>query len=787
MLCGGAGIGKSVLLEQVFSPHEGIDSQSCVFIRFMDRDKTSKEFLKRLAFAFGFCAIPRLDEASFLADFIKKTVVDKIIVIDDFHDFGEHNIYSNFLAELIALTTCPGDAPPIRWVVAIRNQHNLPQGSWLASNRATLIDADVMLSVTDQEIENYCESHGIKSFKHKGIFRSLMLNASLIIAEKMNLRREDAPYPEDKIFRHRDQTAFLKISKLITNLEASLHIFLYSTCLLDEIDLDDLLESEHINPSALKKLSSLGIIHYDAVLEGLRYDSSVSHFLKSTLQYCSMPVIVEATKIASHVGSRRSDVMLGFSILSEHQAWDSIVEILKISGLFLLDHEPVHGSVEKALSKLPIEVAQNDPFIAGLWGVMTARVGFSDVSESWFQNALFSEQLSGHHRRTITFRYALEVARRERNDAFSLLEPLYQELESDPLLDPDLRALVRVAMSVVSIQNKRTDDAIMYSISALEADSYAFNDSTHARVHHGAAYTYLRAGHPFDSSPLADKAIHFAEADGSFELASWCLSLRQEIAHRFEHDFNLTLSYLRKLEFCAWLSEDARMMLIAALGIYWIALELGDQKLMAITRHHIDRYEAIDDYMQTQIRGTIVPGSAYTKAWQGEYDKAAHLIEIYAPRSHKGHNQAYRWSELAIYYSASYHLSQNIETRTKAYAAMVNARDQLKLIEHGLDHENDILTRLCIAAVLLERFTLANSIILLISGNKPHDWRTPALFEAMEALLEYWQKGESTARLRPAVRGLMANQMGAIAYLIGGLPRPHAAVRYEAATLAELT
>jgi hypothetical protein len=773
LLCGGAGIGKSCLLEEVFTIDGFVDESSCVVIRFTKRDHTVKAFLRRFAIVLNLYELPDLSRPEQMAGAINALPEGIVLVIDDFHELGHKPQFAGYLAKLIELTTRHGEKPPRRWVVAIRQLDELPQGILMAQNRLSLLNANEILAVQDRERDGMYALRGITHQPNVyGSMRTIMLSLGFIMANDLGYMGKRSDLPVAPTHGHRHKSGHRHVEKLVQRLNRSLQEFLYTTCLLDEIDLGDLLETNDLDPKALEKLAKIGLLHYDAVLGGLRYDDTVTDYLQETLNYCSTSIIERASRHAAHAGTRRADVMHGFKALVSHQAWDSILSILERYGLTLLDHEPVHGSVAFALQSLPDEVVQVSPVAAGIFGAMTARVGFGDVAESWFQNSLNMEGISQALRHQIGFRYALEVIRRERGDAIDLIGPLYEELESDPALDPDLRALVRIARAVVATHHHNDAEATFYLNQAIEADTLAYDDATHARVHHGAAYVLIRLGMPEMAIQLADKAIEFAVRDGFYDLAAWCVSIRQQLALNLQHDAPLALTYLRRLELYAWLSEDARMMVVAALGVFWIALEIGDMKLMTLAQNNIDRHDAVDDYMQKQIRQSLIPGSAYKQAWKGKYEEAAHLVELYAPLLQPGHSQAFRWSELAMFFASSYSLSGDRSMRTKAYEALKHVRTQLNQPNTPVEHENDVLFRTAIAALAIEKFDLIRDIMSIMQNSTLFDKRVHVMLEALDVMIDYWHNGGVSSDIASALEKLKDNNMGNMYRVIGGLPLP---------------
>lgn len=768
LLQGAPGVGKSWALDALFAFSDDIiERTACVFLRLTARDSMPEYFLWHLADALRMRIPPSYDEPERFIEAIRRLPAHTIIVLDELHLLGNAVAPHTLLNELIETTTRPLRGSPRRWLLSTRRSPLFPQAVWLADGRARLLEGDTILTLTAAESAELIESSGVTSGKPlrlHGTIRSAALNLAQLIAKERRLLGS----------RKQRRTAHSSIARFIDRLQPRLVETLTSLSLIQVIRPSLLQSTTLLDTEVVAILADLGLIHADPALGGFALDSALALELRTRLSQAPVAHISAATRLALHVGPHDADIRPGFTLLEEAEVWPELVALLEEFGFALLDRETLHGCVSHALAILPARYREQHPILTGLAGAVNARVGFGDIAESWFQNALNDERLVGAAKQEITYRYAVELLRRNRPDARTVLDPLRHELEANPAQNPNLFALVKSLHAAIAAQQNDRETAKRALRLSLDALDECCTRGTRAYVLHAGAYTARRLDNHQLAISLADEALLLADAEALHDLGSRTASIRQELAYMVEHDATLTATYLDLVDYHATLAGEARMQLFAWLTRFWLGVEAGDLELMISAQRHIEGSEACDDYMQAQLRQTIVPGIAIGEAWNGAFSHAAHLVEHYARSSPPGRHRAYRWSELAIYYAAIAATTNSSKAREQAAEALHEARLHLTPLADagGLGHENDILARIALTLILLQRRRGARILIGQIAQHAAIDHRAATIAESLACLSAYCDGSGTSRTLRRALTHLNDIGLGGIARLIAALPDP---------------
>lgn len=796
ILASAAGTGKSRLIDSVFEHNGDLDRQSCVMIRFDERVKDFDTFTRSFTAALDLQMPDDVNPYDFILAAIHRLPKGLVIIIDDLHILKGQEAAFNLIKKLVEESGTFNLNFGRRWLLGTRDVADLPYVFWHAKgacttlfnqntfpefpvnerpNKRTLRESALRFAAL--RYRNFPSYSIVQKDTHQNKQARLWIQhcdgktfgTTCICVHENHLHQLQHP----KVKRCQLSGATRSILNLLSILPTDLRSSILSCSLAYEMNPDFLIDHIPNIQESISILLALDLAHVDLASGQVKMDFLARKALHKILTHSSEKIIIVATRIACELSFKGADIPRALSILVARSMWSSAEDLLSDFGLDLFERDQVNGIISQTLSSFPEEIKIESPVISGLLGVVTSRVNYSDVSESHFKCALENENFQGPLRRMVHYRYALEIARRGREDAAGHLNDLLAEAYSDENFDVTLQALVH-SLSATFLNSENPDTSLDHIHRAMNAASQIDNNFVKARVLNDCASAFFKLGE-FERSILhAKESISISIRNNFHDLASRTLSILQDLAYRYEHNLSLAEHYNECMSHHAERAGESRIALLSWLGRYWLFIESGRIHEVQTSHANIDRYTMPDNFMQDQIQSCTVPGAAMTKAWKGQFSDAIDLVESYAVHETDQEDRAFRWSELCIYYAAQFALTNDVEMKRSYVAALHHTRSAIRAVCGPILQEGNIALRIAISLVVIGRLRYAKTLLPFFDSLRSRDRRAPAMTDMLRQMITWNGDLGQGRKYGDAIRGLFANDLGGIALLIEALPPPPA-------------
>ena len=446
---------------------------------------------------------------------------------------------------------------------------------------------------------------------------------------------------------------------------------------------------------------------------------------------------------------------------------ERVAEMLDRGGFRALDHGDV-PSVARALGALDEATATRHPMALALKAALASLDESYDVSEAWFTMA--SANAAEHERREIVIRYAMDLVRRARDDAVTLLEAEAGDAETRGNADAD--AALWALLGTAYVAAHRIDDAREAARRAIVRLPGVMDDTVRARVLHQASYVALNDGDVALAKSLAQRALARAETSFLYDLAARALSVLFNVAIIHEGDVAAARSALARLEEAGRKSGSDGLRLYAILNAYAIEVDAGD--VAALERLNA-RLVEMQVLLTPMVSEGLLPAQALRAAWDGRF---AHAYDLLAPGAQNLFDDdriAYRWSEVAAYAAAA---GKCDDART----AIARCRETLQRLTGEEPLAVRALAYIALALTLLddERAALDAIARARAAASDPFG-RMRVLVETIAAFSDCRKRGaEAVLALGDALDELECCDLGGVARFITRLPMSSVARRGRA-------
>jgi HD-GYP domain-containing protein (c-di-GMP phosphodiesterase class II)/ATP/maltotriose-dependent transcriptional regulator MalT len=551
------------------------------------------------------------------------------IVLDQLHNVASLPDVEIFLTRLVELNPVP-----TRWVLALREDIDLPVPRWLAEGTIGVPIDTESLKFTEEEIAALAQEFG----------------KSISAANARTLYDRTQGWPMGVSFAMRDREAGADTYETLARCAFDDRTererrFLVNSCVLPDLDAH-LCRAAGLEDAA-DVIASIGsdaaFIFADA--SAIRcYHDKFAAFLLRELE-AQGPDVVNATLVKACRALEEVDrVADALRLAACHQMRSEIARQLDRYGLEMLQSGD-EDAVQAALAVLGIPNDSWSGETLALKAVFESRAGRFDTSDAWLGLAL--DRTSDRIRRAeVAYCCASEMLVRRRSEALPLLER-YAEDNALPLR---LRVSILSALASAQMQEGhqlKATSSIWYAIGLAEQ----LNDaSIVVPLTVRAAYVALYSGSSQHAKAFALRGAALAEETGQFAMAvSACSTLYALAAD--EDDIEECLTYLRRLSDNAAKAGNPHMQQYGLMAMYELEVERGDaERVSRIWRslHIFDvHYEAQDS------ADTILPSRALELAAEGLFSEAYRLLLPSALQSSDPDREALRWAEVALYAAAA--------------------------------------------------------------------------------------------------------------------------------------
>lgn len=668
--------------------------------------------------------------AAWLAEYIRGRA--QTVAIDDLDAALRLPDVSPFLTTLVARAKAD-----VRWILITRELGSLPVARWLAEGIATVPVDEGVLALRPDELRLYTDARSVDRSALAGVEprpATVALACDLLVSGAS--RREVAAHARS--LKELAGLAFAEASADERHLLAlAAHLVTIDDTLVAALPLaraGDLLERVRERlPSAI---GATGLASW--------FRSSIRDRIADDPRYAQ----VAAEAVVAYESAGRPLDALRLALRSDDLA--TVGAIVTRHGERFLDSgtPPV---VAAALSRLDLNV-ENAPVLA-MQAIVEGQRGRHDTSEAYFVGAL--RHATGAVRTTIVHRFALELSRRGRPDAVTLLEEhLASSQEPAQTLGP-----LRSTLATAYAMGDRHADAKVQIDAADAAQDLGADLNVQARMAHQRAFVALRRGDATEARTSAERAIALGEEAGAYDVASRAHTVLYELAYDAD-DSVASLAALEGVAHFASLAGETGLRTFALLGAYDLQANDGDEDAMRRIEEALADFDMIEAPEGT-LRA-LLPGRALAHAWRASFDRAYRMLSGSAAGEQNPGQRAIRYAEIARYAAAA-------GLGSEAREAIAAADSELHQVTESARRDR-VLASLALAAVLLgDDEGALRRLLATIAGERGR--RTTVLLDAV-ALYRLRAQGEATAQELVEVLDRARDRgFGGFARLIEALPR----------------
>ena len=411
-----------------------------------------------------------------------------------------------------------------------------------------------------------------------------------------------------------------------------------------------------------------------------------------------------------------------------------------------------------ALAALPDDVVSVRPRALAMKAALAALDENFDLSEAWFRMAI--DAAEGDARREIVVRYGLDLVRRGRDDAVTLLEAETSRAAEESEWDAILWGLLGTAYVGVH----RMDDARRAARVALRRIGDVADATRRSRVLHQAAYVALNDHDHVSAKDLAERAVAEAESVFAYDIAARALSVLYVLAIDVDDDAAASRRHLERLDETARKAGNGQLRLYSILNAYELEMLAGNTA--AIERLDAELRE-LQVFLTPLASETILPAQALRASWDARFEHAYQLLAPSAEKQFDDDRRAQRWAEAAVYAAAA-------GMRGESVAAMKASREALRKVDPSDRWALRTNAYLAIGEILLAHDGRARSAVAdLRRSARRAGPRFAAMVEAIRALHQRWTSGwHGDPPLGDAIERLEAVDLAGFARFLGALPLP---------------
>ncbi|MBV8244720.1 MAG: hypothetical protein JOZ38_02245 [Candidatus Eremiobacteraeota bacterium] len=561
--------------------------------------------------------------------------ISATVVIEDLNDAANDEAIAGFLDELFRSTS-----QTIKWIVVARQTGHLPVPTWMADS---LIDMPIGEETLRLDLEE------AQSIAHT-------LNPQMVAADVFALWMDTDRWVAGLTFAlsHGDRPQATPLRPVQTGGYGGLYEALFETLEPDERELllqlcyFPSIDRETIGTEHWQELRQL-LVRQDLAANfiaergtgQLRLQEPFRRFLKRRLAGAGEGKTRSVVRQSGHDLQHASRVVDALRIYGEAKQYDAAATLLEDHAFDLVERG--HAAlVDSVVADLPPERANTSAVILAIKALSESRLERFDVSEAWFAQAL--RESTGQTRKEIQYRYAIDLLRRRRPDAFDLLS----ELNDEGNLSVTMRTLVKSAFAEACILANKKDDARQNILAALETVDQVDDPAVRARISARAAYVALNLGDSAAAERLAIQAGKEAQDLGHHTVAVGALSVLCVLASQEERPRDC-LRYLKLLGENSVKAGALQYQEYALAYAYEIETERGNTP-------DVDRLERSLQSFELQYGKTnselFLPARALRLAWKGKFREAYALVSAMASQQTDAETAALRWAEAAFYASA---------------------------------------------------------------------------------------------------------------------------------------
>jgi ATP/maltotriose-dependent transcriptional regulator MalT len=495
----------------------------------------------------------------------------------------------------------------------------------------------------------------------------------------------------------------------------------------------------------------------------LRHDSSIKcrdlfrQFLEERLREQGEHAFEDACAIAAGLleeCNRTADALRLYARACNHAG---ILGICERYGFDLIDEGRL-DDLQAALSLVDAATTAQSAVALAIKAIAESNLSRNDIAESWYLHALERAD-DTVVRAQIAYRYALDLVRRGRLDAVSLLEPYLNE--ALPLeLDAELRSSLAGAYVIAG----RFDDARRVIATAVALLDVSSSRQLEAKIQQVAAWVALFTGDVAAARARATHAVSIALECNLYEIAARAYAILYNISYDVEDNAETTLEIIDHILDCGVKAGNGSLRLFALLGSIDIRSEAGDIEGIRSIEKILD--ELGIDYSDRWTSECLLPAQALSLvAGQGDFVQAYRILFPTGERQATADRRALRFSEVALYAAAG-------GLKVEAESALLEVRRRLLECDPRARRTHRTQLNRAVALQLLGRIWEANAIMqdLGRSVDAMSD-RLLALYDCVVAVFRHWDGADNYNDIYDALAQMQKLHLGGVASAIAALPR----------------
>lgn len=672
------------------------------------------------------------------------------MAIDGLENVSDERLYA-VLAELVDQTSFM----PVKWIIVTQSATAFPMARWLADDRMDLPIDEVDLALTFEDFRAAVDRSAAAIPLEP--LRALCASAAnwpaavaLLLSDNAALSLDESVTAQRRPYSYFAMRAFLARPGFEQR-------FLLETCLFTSFDAN-LLTAAGWNDidETLGNLRDAGAFVFVESGGIYRYHELFRAFLETHLRSSAGEIFARIGMSTADVCRRCGRWSDALELYTDLKAAGPLADVLSEHGFELMDRGE-SDIVLRALASLGDPEFTAFPVALALKASIESLHGSFDVAEAWFRHAIKNVGDTSA-RAEIVFRFATDLARRDRRDAIDLLQPIVEEGGHELGLAVSLAGLLATAYAThhMSTEAARTMEHALRRLS--EVDDMAIR----AKVYYQAGYVALFMRDFGRAKSLAQLALDTALASHLYDIAARALSILYNVAMDYEDDIAATRHYLEQLASCSIKAGSRHLLTYATLGQYEVEVLCGNLIESARLDEALKTLEVDYSVIATE---TLLPAQALRATWTGDFHRAYRLIAPTAEKQITPIRQAQRYAEIAVYAAAA---GLRVEATAAASRALVT------LPKSAPPDNAVIFTRayVALALTLLGQRSRAMQMLIRLGRTKNLTARLEQLIEAIRMINERWARGRYSTELQVVLDRLDACDFGGIGRLLEALPLP---------------
>ncbi len=490
---------------------------------------------------------------------------------------------------------------------------------------------------------------------------------------------------------------------------------------------------------------------------GRRLTASFEEWL--ALRFAELPA---ETRDELHVeGAARleaiGDVRGALSLLGAVADEALVIACIERHASTALEREHLHF-LHDAVAHLSEEARRTHPTVLAFLAMEASLGNQVDLAESLYANALRAAQAceSSLQAHSIRYWYACELVRRDRSDAIALLRPDVEFFKASPRL----RIAMTSTLAVAYAKDGKLDRGKRWVERALRSVRRIDDDAIQAYVHHHAAYIALSAGDGPEARRLADRAVEFADASASAQIATAATSVLYAVAMDLEDDLSEAARQLQRLSTYAARTANVSGQLYALAALFEIETDRGNAAAIADVERELAEFDL--QYGAAVESETIVPAQAIQHAWRGDFERAYRILAGSEEQQFTDDRRALRLAEIAFYAAAAGYEREACVAVTKALAFLRPRESELRTLRaRGFA---------ALALVLVGRTEDAIPVLRDLKSSAREGSRSAVFGRLVTSLVERRDGFRVSREIATALEELRGLEWAGIARLVENLP-----------------